>query len=133
MYLAIVKALRNALLAATNLNLGVDGQWFLELAPANAAFPYGVIAHNAGGMINTYKSEQADVRMTVKIVGTEQTATHQLAEFVRQALHEQPLTAAEPFGIWRCQQVGIISFLEPAGEVVYWHAGGIYRVRMSGE
>lgn len=132
MFLQAVKALRNALAANSELNVGVGGQWYLDLAQAGFSYPYGVISLNAGGMDNTAGTRRGDLRFLVKVIGNQQTRTHELAELVRQALHEQTLTAAEPWHIWRCQQISSIHLMEVDAQVAYWHAGGIYRIRMSG-
>lgn len=131
MYLHAVKALRNALNGSSELKTGVDGQWYLDLALAAFTYPYGVISLNAGGMDNSAGMRRGDLRFLVKVIGDKQTRTHELAELVRQTLHEGTLTAEDPWYIWRCQQISSVHLMEIDAQEAYWHAGGIYRIRMS--
>lgn len=131
MYLVAVKALRAHLLADDAVNLGISGQVYSEIAPADAVFPYCVIALNAGGQVNLTQREHADMNLVIKAVGDDQTVVGLLAEAIRAALHEQDISSDDAhWAIQRCQQVATIHFLEPAGQVVYTHSGGIYRIRM---
>lgn len=132
MFLEAVKAMRQALKANGVLNTGVDGQWYLDLAQEGFTYPYGVIADNASGMRHEAKNvDLADMRLLVKVVGTDQVATYELGELVRQTLNEADLTADSPWYAYRCQQIGMVALMEIEAEVAYFHAGGIYRLRMS--
>lgn len=131
MELTAIHALRAALLENHALNQAVSGQVYWDDAPASATYPYIVISLNSGGAVNDAALRMADLHYLVKCVGTNKTATVQIADLIYQTLHEADLIGDDAWYIWRCQQVSVVSYSEMEAEVRYTHSGGIYRIRMS--
>lgn len=133
-------AVRTKLLTSAALNhatTGVNSQWYFKMAHRGFTYPYGLIDLNAGGQADESGVQQADLRFLLKIVGSvnssfTEIAFAQLAETLRQLLHEATLTGDSSWHIWRCQHLTPIFYSELDGEISYVHAGGIYRIRMSG-
>lgn len=135
-----ILAVRTKLLTVAALNhatTGVNSQWYFHMAHRGYAYPYGLMSLNAGGQVDESGVEQADLRLLIKIVGMVNSNINEigyalLAETMRQALHEATLTGDNDWHIWRCQHLTPIFYSELDGEIAYVHAGGIYRIRMSG-
>lgn len=131
MELTAIQAIRVALLQDLALNQAVAGQVYWDEAPKSATYPYIVVSLNAGGPDNRAALQMADLRYLVKAVGTNKTATVQIADQIYGALHEIELDGDDDWHIWRCQCISVVNYSVIEAEVRYTHSGGIYRIRMS--
>lgn len=134
MWLNGVEGIRNLLLANVTLNAAVGGRWYLDQVPPKieVVYPYGIIADNASrARHEANEMKMADLRLLVKVVGVEQTATYQLGDLIRLTLDEATVTVDDPWYAYSCQLLTVVAFSEQVAQDVFTNAGGIYRLQMS--
>ncbi len=133
--LVVVKAIRSALLADTELSTGVAGQVYYKLIPDGFTYPFAFIDINAATEDNSAGTNLSNFNMLVKIVSvykTDYEASAILAGRIYGLLHEVDLSdSGEGWHIWRSQRETIIDFIEQVAGKTYSNIGGIYTVRLS--
>lgn len=127
----IDKGLRAAIVGNGTLNTAVGGRVYAVLAPYDAAMPFIVYQLTGGGTDNDTAADSLDVRYVVKVVGTDAQVAQLNAKRLRDLLHENNFAIDSPYTVIRCQHVAFVNFAEVEERQSYWHAGGIYRIRIS--
>ncbi len=129
MELVARKAILDALKAAAGLSAVSD--WYLDIAKKGAVYPYGIISHYAGGPDNKQAVLNVDLRYSLQILDTNGLRADQLAEVMRQFLHEQTLTGDSDWFVARCRQITVVAYTELDAEMRIRRSGGIYRIDLS--
>jgi len=101
------------------------------LAPQGTATPFLVFAHQAGGDDNTSPRRARSLVYLVKAVST--SGPLEGAEIDAQAdslLHKGTLTVTGWGNYWIARETDV-AYTEESGGVLYWHRGGLYRIRIA--
>ncbi len=135
----MIEALDNAIYTKLNTTTAVTTSLsaataiYAGQAPTNAAAPYIVYAHAAGGDDNETPVDSADVAYYIKVVAKTQKQAAEIADEIRTALHgkEATFTIDAPWTAYRIQAQEIISFIENVEKTQLYHKGNKYRFRIS--
>ena len=133
--LADYKHLETTLRGISDVNAGVNGQIYRDMADANAVMPYCVINLNSGGSTNrALRFREFDNVWTIKFVGlrySHATLMRTWAGLVYEALHETIPGDVDSSHLYEVTHEAFVDYIERDGDVVYLHTGGNYRVRMT--
>ncbi len=123
---ALKQAIRTRLITA-----GVNGgnAIFDTRAPIGQDFPVIVFQYIAGGYENLDTLDTRNELWQVKAVTEEHGQAETLAEAIRAALHQQPLTLTGWRHLWTAQE-DHVWMVESAARRTIYHAGGLFRIRL---
>ncbi|QPC81069.1 hypothetical protein G4Y79_15300 [Phototrophicus methaneseepsis] len=132
---AAYKHLDTTLRAIDDVNTGINGQIYRDIAPSGAAMPYCVINLNNGGMTNgAIRFNEGDTLWTVKFVGLQAQHATAMRGWVGQvfdAMHETMPGVVDDWYLFLVTCETVVEYVERDGDVVYLHTGANYRVRLS--
>lgn len=130
---AVNKALANKLMNSTALVSQLSGgsAVYIQQAPTDAVLPYVVIIRSGGGEVNDSPLANGDMMYYVKGIAETALAAGNIADSIRNALHEQAIPIDSPWTVYRCQLNEALFFAENVERRQFWHAGGSYRIRFS--
>lgn len=130
MFNSLEDGLFDTLAAGTALISALGGTAIYDTqAPLDTPTPYLIYSYQGGGDTNFIPRAAIDVTYQVKAVSEDQGEANDIADLVRQRLHDAELTFASPWAAYRCQHTSGFKFLENDGRKQYYHAGGLYRIR----
>ncbi len=116
------QAIRARLIAA-----GITDPIFDTRAPIGQLYPLLVFQYVAGGYDNTDSLDTRNELWQVKAVTTEHEQAETLADSIRAALHQQPLTITGWRHLWTVQE-DHVWMVEAAARRTLYHAGGLFRI-----
>jgi hypothetical protein len=128
---AVLQGIVGLLNGAAGVTALVSTRVYFQQAPQEAALPYIIIDHVAGGDENITPRQSMDVMVQAKGVATTALAALQIGTAIRAALHLQH-ASMDMGATWRpidVQHESIISFTEQVEQRQYFHSGGTFRVR----
>ena len=132
MQLSLRKGVRAQLAAGTALMAELEGTpIYYKQAPTGATLPYIIYQLAGGGDDNITPRNTLDVLMDVKALAATSTQAAQIADLIRDTLHDADLTLDGGWAAYRCQHTQAFDYVENVERAQIWHAGGTYRIRAS--
>ena len=129
--LPLEKAIRNVLLGNAALVDRLGGERvYNRQAPPDTPFSYVLFQWQGGGEENVTPQESVNVLYTVKAVSTQVREALELADLVHEALQDADLVVSG-WGTFWVRRESWVSYVDydRTGRV-FFHIGGVYRIRM---
>lgn len=104
-----------------------------KVIPLTASLPALVYSIASGGEDNDSPLEGVDVTYLVKAVSISSRAAETLADLVYARLHNATITLDAPWSNYHTELTQLVDYSEREKDGdVYYHTGGLYRIRASG-
>ena len=130
-FTAMGSALYSKLAAGTALTNKLGGTEIWDtLVPQGTDPPYVVFNFQAGGDDNTSPRRARSVMYQVKAISTASLEAAEIDSLIDASLHEQTLTVTGWGNYWLARTTDV-AYTQEAGGVLYWHRGGLYRIRIA--
>ena len=131
-YMQEAKGIYLALSGGTTLTSFLGGtKIYNTVAPSGGSLPYVVFQHYSGGYENETPTDSTDDYWLIKCIARNASVAGSAADMISSILHKTELTAVSGWENFQTTMRWRVAYIEAdMGETLY-HAGGVFRIRMS--
>ena len=132
---AAYRAIRTRLTANTNNELWNE-RAYPDLAPASAARPFAVFFWSGGGEANRRRAQDAELRITVKVIADSLAEAFTGANRLSSLLNDADLGSVSPldggasWDILSVTQERAVHLVEMVDGQAIYHAGAVFRIKL---